>query len=64
MKRKNPDREYDRKIDWEQEAQLVQLACSEAPEGRSQWNLRLLADHLVALDVVGSINHNIVRQTL
>jgi hypothetical protein len=42
----------------------VQLACSEAPEGCSQWSLRLLADRLVQLEVVDSISHETVRQTL
>jgi transposase len=64
VKRKKPDREYERKLDGEQEARLVQLACSEAPEGCSQWSLRLLADRLVQLEVVDSISHETVRQTL
>lgn len=64
VKRKKPDREYERKLDGEQEARLVQLACSEAPDGRSQWSLRLLADRLVQLDIVDSISYETVRQTL
>jgi hypothetical protein len=64
VKRKTPDREYERKLGGKQEAQLVQLACSEAPEGHSQWSLRLLADRLVELRVVDSISHETVRQTL
>jgi transposase len=64
VQRKAPDREYERKLDGEQEAELIRLACSKAPEGHSQWSLRLLADHLVALDVVDSISHETVRQTL
>jgi len=43
---------------------LVKLACSAPPEGRSRWSLRLLADKLVALEVVDSIGHECVRQTL
>jgi hypothetical protein len=64
VKRKKPDREYERKLDGEQEARLVQLACSEAPDGRSQWSLRLLADRLVQLGIVDSISYETVRQTL
>lgn len=64
VKRKKPDREYERKLDGDQEARLVQLACSEAPDGRSQWSLRLLADRLVQLDIVDSISYETVRQTL
>ncbi len=64
VKRKKPDREYERLLDGEQEARLLQLACSETPDGRSQWSLRLLADRLVELEIVDSISHETVRQTL
>jgi transposase len=64
VQRKAPDRTYETKLDGEQEARLIQLACSEVPEGRSQWSLRLLADRLVELGVVDSISHETVRQTL
>ena len=39
VERKSPDREYDRKLDGEQEAELIRLACSKAPEGRSERSL-------------------------
>lgn len=64
VERKSPDREYDRKLDGEQEAKLIQLACSKAPEGRSRRSLRLLADRMVELDVVEGLSHETVRQTL
>jgi hypothetical protein len=64
VERKSPNREYDQKLGGEQEAELIRLACSEAPEGRSEWSLRLLADRLVELGVVDSISHEAVRQTL
>jgi hypothetical protein len=64
VQRKAPDREYERKLDGEQEAELIRLACSEAPEGRSQWSLRLLADRMVELGVVDTLSHETVRQTL
>ena len=57
------DRQY-RKLDGEGEARLIATACSEAPQGRSRWTLHLLADRLVALDVVDSISHECVRTTL
>lgn len=41
-----------RKLDGKQEAFLVALACSEAPEGRDEWSMQLLADKLVELGVV------------
>lgn len=41
-----------RRLDGKQEAFLVALACSDAPQGRDEWTLQLLADKLVALGVV------------
>lgn len=48
------------KFDGYQRAQITALACSDPPEGDSQWSLRLLADHLVELDVVDDISHETV----
>ena len=48
------------KFDGYQRAQITALACSEPPEGHSQWSLRLLAGHLVELDVVDDISHETV----
>lgn len=52
------------KLDGRAEAQLIALACSEAPAGHTQWTLRLLADKLVELEVVERISHETVRQYL
>ena len=62
--RKKRTRERSRKLDGEGEAQLIQVACSEAPEGQARWTLRLLADRLVELEVVESISQECVRQAL
>jgi transposase len=62
--RKTPDREYRHKLDGEQEARLVALACSAPPEGRTRWTLRLLAERLVKLEVVEDLSHETVRQVL
>ena len=53
-----------RKIDGDLEAHLIALACSKAPEGRSRWTLRLLADTFVELGFVGGISRETVRRTL
>src|SRR5262245_31885223 len=45
--RKKPTGRQYRKLDGDQEARLIAVACSAAPEGRSRWTLRLLADKLV-----------------
>ena len=52
------------KLDGRAEAQLIALACREAPDGHARWSLRLLADTLVELGVVEGISHETVRQTL
>lgn len=64
INRKKPDRDYERAIDGEAEAQLVRLACSKPPQGRGRWSLRLLADRMVALGYVASVSHETVRQVL
>jgi len=57
-------RVYARKLDGRQEAKLIALACSKPPAGKARWTLRLLADELVELEVVDSLSHETVRQTL
>lgn len=52
------------KLDGKGEARLIALACSQPPEGRDRWTLKLLAEHLVALEVVDSISDQTVRRTL
>ena len=53
-----------RKLDGEQEARLVALACSAPPEGYRRWTQRVLADRLVELAVVERIGPEWVRMTL
>ena len=45
-------------------ATVIALACSEPPEGRARWTLRLLADKMVELEFVDSISHKTVRDIL
>ena len=45
-----------RKLDGEQEAHLLTLCCSTPPEGRNRWTLKLLANKLVALEIVDSVS--------
>lgn len=51
-------------LDGEKEAKLIALRLGKPPAGYGCWTLRLLADELVALEVVESISHETVRQTL
>jgi hypothetical protein len=53
-----------RKLDGEQQAHLIALACSPPPAGRERWTLRLLAHRLVELEVVDAIAPETVRLTL
>jgi hypothetical protein len=52
------------KLRGEQEARLIQLACSTAPAPHARWTLRLLATRLVELQIVDSISHETVRRAL
>jgi hypothetical protein len=51
-------------LDGKQEAHLIALACSNPPAGQARWSLRLLADHLVELQIVDTISYETVRQVL
>lgn len=53
-----------RRLDGAAEAQLVVLACSQAPEGRDHWTLQLLCDELARLEIVESVCPETVRQCL
>ena len=64
LERKQRSRSRTRKLDGEGEARLISLACSDAPEGYARWTLQMLADRLIALDVVETISHECVRQVL
>lgn len=57
-------RHRQRKLDGEQEAHLIALACSKPPPGRRRWTLRLLADKLVELGHTDRVAVETVRQTL
>ncbi len=46
------------------EAKLLALACSEAPEGRKRWTIRLLAEKMVELKMVKSVSPMTICNTL
>ena len=46
------------------EARLIALACSDAPEGRVRWTVRLLADKVVELEIAESVSHMTVQRIL
>jgi hypothetical protein len=64
LERRQSERVHCRKLDGAGEAQLVRLACSQAPQERCGWTLNLLVNKLVELHVVDSISRETVRRTL
>jgi hypothetical protein len=52
------------KLDGAAEAKLIAMRLGKPPAGYGCWTLQLLADELVALEVVDSISHETVRKTL
>jgi len=51
-------------LDGEQEAKVIAMRLGPPPAGFSNWTLRLLAEQVVALEIVESISHETVRRTL
>lgn len=52
------------KLDGAGEAKLIAMRLGKPPAGYGHWTLHLLADELVALEVVDSISHETVRKVL
>src|SRR4030066_203994 len=46
------------------EARLIALACSETPEGRRRWTVRLLAEKAVEVNLAPSVSHMTVQRIL
>lgn len=46
------------------EAHLIALACSDAPEGKARWTVRLLAEKLIELKIVETVSPMTVCNTL
>lgn len=46
------------------EARITAIACSQAPDGRSRWTLRLLAARIVELDIAENVAPATVRKVL
>jgi hypothetical protein len=55
------------KIDGEAEAKIIALTCSNPPEGRCRWTLKLLAKKVVELGILDSISDhgigNLLKKT-
>jgi len=64
VERKKPNREYKHSLDGEAEAYLIAIACSEPPEGRERWTLRMLQAEMVKRKYVDEVSHETVRTAL
>lgn len=51
-------------LDGNQEAKVIATRLGKPPKGYGKWTLRLLARKVVELEIVESISHETVRQTL
>jgi len=64
LERAKSTRTYSKKIDGDLEAHIVQLCCSDPPEGFAKWTVRLLANKVVELGYIDYISHVSVYHTL
>lgn len=53
-----------KKLDGEQEAQVIAMRLGTPPKGYANWSLRLLARKVVELGIVEAVSHETMRQTL
>lgn len=53
-----------KKFTGRQKAKITVIACSEPPEGRSRWTLRLIADKVVELGISDEISYKTVERIL
>jgi transposase len=64
LNHKRPKRTRSKTLDGEAEARLVQLACSEPPDGHERWTMQMLAAKLIELEIVETVSDETVRTTL
>ena len=64
LRRKEQEHRKKRLLDGAGEAHLIALVCGAPPDGHKRWGLHLLKDTLIEQQVVDTISHEAVRQTL
>jgi hypothetical protein len=65
LERKQPDKPGRQvTFDGAFEARVIALACSETPEGRRRWTVRLLAEKAVELHLTPKVSHMTVQRLL
>ena len=62
--RPQPPRPNKIKIQGDVEKQMIEVARSDPPEGRSHWSVQMIADQLVALKCVETVGNETVRRAL
>jgi transposase len=67
LNREKGSRIYEKKVDGDLEAKIIQIACSQAPEGFAKWSLRMIADRAVELHYADKLSHvsvyNVLKKT-
>lgn len=63
-RQKSPEATARKLLDGSQEARVIALRLGSPPKGYANWTLRLLARKVVELEIIGTISHETVRQTL
>jgi hypothetical protein len=53
-----------KRLDGEQEAQIIALRLGQPPQGFANWSLRLLAEQVVELAIVDTVSHETLRKML
>lgn len=53
-----------KKVDGRVEAEIMATALSDPPKGKAKWTLRMIADHIVELEIIPSLSHQTVKRTL
>ena len=53
-----------RKLSPKQQAHMIAIACTDAPDGHTHWTLQLLADKVVELEFASSISLETVRKVV
>jgi transposase len=64
IERRPSTRKPNIRFDGEFDARIMQLACSECPQGSNRWTLRLLAEKAVELEIVDSVSTMTIQRSL
>ena len=64
LQRRPRDKPREVTFDGRFEAHLIALACSDPPEGRRRWTVRLLAEKAVEIELAPSVSHMTVQRIL